>query len=195
MGTNAAVTPLGRPEAAKLTLPVKPPTSPTVIVLVPLLPWATLKAPGKTDSVKPLPLPVPVSAMSSGLGLALLATVSAPTADPTIVGENWTSIVQFLPASSVPPVSEQVVPLSWILKSPEGTTLLKVTALALLLVILTAFAVLVESTACDAKVRLAGATVNAVTEVPVRLITCGLLALGELTGIAADPSILPTNVG
>jgi hypothetical protein len=95
----------------------------------------------------------------------------------------------------VPPVSEQVVPLGWIWKSPEGTTLLKVTALALLLVILTGFAVLVESIACDAKVRLAGATVSGVSEVPVRLTTCGLLLLGALTGTAAEPSILPTNVG
>jgi hypothetical protein len=35
---NDAVTPLGRPEAARVTLPVNPPTSVTVIVLVPLLP-------------------------------------------------------------------------------------------------------------------------------------------------------------
>lgn len=35
---NVAVTPLGRPEAASVTLPVNPPTSVTVIVLVPLLP-------------------------------------------------------------------------------------------------------------------------------------------------------------
>lgn len=35
---NDAVTPLGRPEAASVTLPVNPPTSVTVMVLVPLLP-------------------------------------------------------------------------------------------------------------------------------------------------------------
>jgi len=33
-----AVTPLGKPDAARVTLPVKPPTSVTVMVLVPLLP-------------------------------------------------------------------------------------------------------------------------------------------------------------
>jgi hypothetical protein len=35
---NAAVTPLGKPEAARVTLPVNPPASVTEIVLVPVLP-------------------------------------------------------------------------------------------------------------------------------------------------------------
>lgn len=34
---NDAVTPLGKPDAASVTLPVKPPTSVTLIVSVPLL--------------------------------------------------------------------------------------------------------------------------------------------------------------
>ena len=112
LGLKDAVTPLGRPEAAKLTLPVKPPTSATVIALVPLLPWETLKVLGKTGSVNPVPVPVPASGTSSGLGPALLVTVIAPTTGPTAVGEYWISIVQFFPASSVPLVSGQVVPLS-----------------------------------------------------------------------------------
>jgi len=50
---NEAVTPLGRPEAASVTLPVKPPTSVTVIVEVPLLPWAIVNDDGEAESVKP----------------------------------------------------------------------------------------------------------------------------------------------
>jgi hypothetical protein len=187
LGLNDAVTPVGRPEAVKLALPVKPPTSATEMVLVPLLPGATLKVLGNTDSVNPVPVPVPASGINSGLALALLLTVSAPTVDPTVVGANWTSIVQFFPASSVPLLSGQVVPLSWIWKSPEGTTLLRVTALALLLVILTGFAVLDVSTPCDGKVRLAGATVISASEVPVSLTSCGLLLLLEVKATAADP--------
>src|ERR1035438_2155326 len=38
---NAAVTPLGRPEAARVTDPVNPPTSVTVMVSVALAPWVT----------------------------------------------------------------------------------------------------------------------------------------------------------
>ena len=37
-GLKAAVTPLGKPEAVKLTLPLKPPWGATVIVAVPLVP-------------------------------------------------------------------------------------------------------------------------------------------------------------
>lgn len=49
---NAAVTPLGRPDAARVTLPVNPPTSVTVIVLVPLLPWVIVRLLGESESVK-----------------------------------------------------------------------------------------------------------------------------------------------
>ena len=41
-GANPAVTPLGRPEALKVTSPLKPSLSVTVIVLVPVLPSETL---------------------------------------------------------------------------------------------------------------------------------------------------------
>src|SRR5580700_5112853 len=54
VGLNDAVTPLGKVEVtARLTLPVKPPVGFTVIVLVSLPPWATLKEVGFADSVKP----------------------------------------------------------------------------------------------------------------------------------------------
>jgi hypothetical protein len=49
---NDAVTPLGRPDAASATLPVNPPRSVTVIVLVPLLPWVIERLLGESESVK-----------------------------------------------------------------------------------------------------------------------------------------------
>ena len=49
---NAAVTPLGRPDAARVTLPVNPFTSVTVIVLVPLLPCVIVRLLGESESVK-----------------------------------------------------------------------------------------------------------------------------------------------
>jgi len=60
---NAAVTPEGRPDAASVTLPLNPPTSVTVIVLVPLLPCAIDKLLGEAESVK-LAVAAPASALS-----------------------------------------------------------------------------------------------------------------------------------
>ena len=49
---NDAVTPLGSPDADKVTLPLKPFCGVTVIVLVPLAPRAMLKLFGNAESVK-----------------------------------------------------------------------------------------------------------------------------------------------
>ena len=49
---NAAVTPLGKPDAARVTLPLNPFTSVTEIVLEPLLPSVTDRLLGEADSVK-----------------------------------------------------------------------------------------------------------------------------------------------
>jgi len=51
-GLKDAVTPLGKPEADKLTLPLKPFCGETVIVLVPLVPCVMVKLPGEAESVK-----------------------------------------------------------------------------------------------------------------------------------------------
>jgi hypothetical protein len=46
-----AVTPAGRADVERDTLPVKPPLGVTVIVELPLLPWVTVKLLGEADSV------------------------------------------------------------------------------------------------------------------------------------------------
>jgi len=51
-GLNDAVTPLGRPDADKATLPLKPLCGMTVTVLVPLAPCAKLKLLGEADRLK-----------------------------------------------------------------------------------------------------------------------------------------------
>jgi hypothetical protein len=51
-GLKDAVTPLGRPEADKLTLPLKPLCGMTVTVLVPPAPCAKLKVFGEADRLK-----------------------------------------------------------------------------------------------------------------------------------------------
>jgi hypothetical protein len=47
---NEAVTPLGRPDADKVTLPLKPLDGVMVIVLVPLLPCTTVRLFGEADT-------------------------------------------------------------------------------------------------------------------------------------------------
>ena len=61
-GLNDAVTPDGRPLAARLTDPVKPLMSVTVIVLLPAAPWAMSNhrrawqsVPGRSDCPSPSP--------------------------------------------------------------------------------------------------------------------------------------------
>jgi hypothetical protein len=51
LGLNDAVTPLGRPEADKLTLPVKPFCGVTVMALAPLAPCTIVKLFGDAERV------------------------------------------------------------------------------------------------------------------------------------------------
>ena len=51
LGLNEAVTPLGRPDADKLTLLLKPLCGVTVMVLAPFVPWTTLRLLGEVESV------------------------------------------------------------------------------------------------------------------------------------------------
>jgi hypothetical protein len=51
-GRNAAVTPVGMPEAVNLTLPANPLDGITVIVLVPRVPWVTVRLTGDAVSAK-----------------------------------------------------------------------------------------------------------------------------------------------
>ena len=50
-----ALTPLGRPLAERVTLPEKPPTSVTAMLMVALLPWAIDTEAGNAERVKPGP--------------------------------------------------------------------------------------------------------------------------------------------
>ena len=51
-GLKDAVTPLGKPDADKLTLPLKLFRGATVIVLEPLDPWTTIRLPGDAERLK-----------------------------------------------------------------------------------------------------------------------------------------------
>lgn len=80
---NAAVIPLGNPDAARATLPVNPPTSVTAIESVPLLPWLIVEVGAEGASVKlgvgarPLLLQV-VPLRTNGVGNALVTLFQVP---------------------------------------------------------------------------------------------------------------------
>jgi hypothetical protein len=52
LGLNEAVTPVGRPDADRLIVPLKPPCRTTAIVLVPLEPCGTVSPVGAAEIVK-----------------------------------------------------------------------------------------------------------------------------------------------
>jgi len=108
---NAAVTPLGNPDAASVTLPVNPFLSVTVMVLVPLVPWVTVRLLGEAESVKlgdaaaltvrasvvdAVRLPeVPVMVTVAAPVVAVLLAVSVSTLVP---------VVGFVPNAAVTPL-------------------------------------------------------------------------------------------
>ena len=51
-GLNTAVTPFGNPLTARLTLPLKPYRPVTLMVLIPLLAWITLRLAGEAERLK-----------------------------------------------------------------------------------------------------------------------------------------------
>ena len=101
LGTNAAVTPLGRLEAVRDTLLVKPFAPTTAMVDVPLDPWTTVRDPGEAVSVKlgggavivsgivmvaHEPSEIPVMVIVAGPTVAVLLAVSVRTLEPVEVG-------------------------------------------------------------------------------------------------------------
>jgi hypothetical protein len=79
-GLNAAVTPVGMPEAANATLPVKGLTSVTVMVSVPLPPWAIDRVDAEGASLK-LPVAAPpqvVPLIAKDAGTAFVEPFQVP---------------------------------------------------------------------------------------------------------------------
>jgi hypothetical protein len=77
-GLNEAVTPLGIPEAVKVTEPLKGLTSVTVMVSVPLAPCATDRVAAEGLSVKPPVVPQVVPFTAKVVGTALVVPFQVP---------------------------------------------------------------------------------------------------------------------
>jgi len=123
----------------------------------------------------------------------LSVTVTAPGFEPITVGEKVTLISQLAFEASEP--VHGVVPAA-ATKFPDATIEVKVTGLALTFFTVTIFAVLVELTICEAKVRDAGVKVNGevVPPVPVPVSFTSCVAKDTLL-IDKTPSIVVLAVG
>ena len=113
MVPNAAVTPVGRPEAARVTLPVNGLTSVTVMVSVPLAPWATDRVAAEGLSVKlPVPAAFTVSAMEVVAvrvpEVPVMLTVAAPVVAVLLAVRVRTllPVVGLVPKAAVTPVGK-----------------------------------------------------------------------------------------
>jgi len=109
VGLNVAVTPVGRPEAANVTLPANGLTSVTVMVSVPLAPGGTVRLVGEAERLK-LPSPVTVSEMEvvalsvPEVPVIVIGYVPATVVAATANVSTLVAVVGFVPNVAVTPV-------------------------------------------------------------------------------------------
>jgi hypothetical protein len=108
VGLNTADTPVGKVEVVRLTLPLKPPTSVTVIVLLPVVPCG-IGASDEADSVKLGPAATVRETVVVAVELPevpVIVIVVVPTAAaPLAVSERTlVNVVGFVPKVAVTPV-------------------------------------------------------------------------------------------
>lgn len=108
-GLKEAVTPVGKPNAANVTLPANGLTSVTVIVSVPLAPGATVRLVGEAERLKP-PRPVTVSEMEvvalrvPEVPVIVIGYVPATVVDATANVKTLVVVVGLVPNVAVTPV-------------------------------------------------------------------------------------------
>ena len=108
----ATVTPLGNPIAARVTLPVNPPTSVTVTVSVAVLPCVTDRAVGEAASVKPDALTVRLMVVVAVVEpeVPVMVTVDVPTGAVELAVNVSTllPVVGLVPYATVTPLGNPV---------------------------------------------------------------------------------------
>lgn len=98
-GLKKAFTPLGNPEAVKLTLPVKPFWGVTVMVLAPLEPWVRLTLLGAAENAKsgtPFTVRVIVVELIALPEVPVMVTVAVPAAAVLLAESVNTLLVEAL---------------------------------------------------------------------------------------------------
>ena len=107
-----AVTPAGRPDAERLTLPVKPPDGVTVTVLLPLVPCVTLRLAGDADSAK--------SGVAAAFTVRLTVVVCVKLPDVPVMVTVEVPVVAVLLAVSVSTLFEVVGLVPKLAVTPAG---------------------------------------------------------------------------
>jgi len=110
---NAAVTPDGNPVAARVTLPVNGLTSVTVMVSVPLAPWAIVSV--AADGFNPTPPPVPtvraivvVAVVEPEVPVIVTVEVPIVAVAPAVNVSRLVPVVGLVPYATVTPVGRPV---------------------------------------------------------------------------------------
>ena len=125
-----AVTPLGRPEAEKLTEPLKPFAGVMLIVLVPLVPCSTLKLLGEAEMVKlgdavTVRLMVVVWVMLPEVPVMVTVTVPSEAVALAVRVKVLVLVAGFVPKLAVTPVgSPDAEKVTLPLKPLEGVTVI-----------------------------------------------------------------------
>lgn len=112
-GLKVAVTPLGRPDADRLTVPLKPFTGLTVIVLVALLARRTLTLAGDADSVK--------SGTTGALTVSVRVVVRVSVPEAPVTVRVKVPVAAPLAAVSVSVLVEVVLAGLKLAVTPEGS--------------------------------------------------------------------------
>ena len=133
-GANPAVTPLGKPEALKVTLPVNPPAGTTVIVLLPLAPWTILRLVGFAIRAKLGAATVRVTevvcVMAPETPVMVMVDVPAAALALTVRVKVLVDVVGLVLNPAVTPVGNpEALKVTLPLKPPEGTTVIVLVSL------------------------------------------------------------------
>jgi hypothetical protein len=131
---NAAVTPLGRPEAERVTLPVNPPEGVTVIVSVPLAPWATERVVAEAERVKPgvptVSLMVVLAVVLPDVPVIVMVDVPAAAVLEAASVTTLVEVVGLVPNVAVTPLGRpEAERVTLPVNPPEGVTVIVSVAL------------------------------------------------------------------
>ena len=108
-GLNDAVTPLGSPDAANVTLPANPPPLVSITVLAPDAPWVRTRPLGESESVNAVIVTISVAvagAAPAEVPVMVIAAVPSAAVALAVTVSTLPPAVGFLPNDAVTPLGK-----------------------------------------------------------------------------------------